>query len=217
MVILADIDDKQGLTSVQALNAKYGNNKAEFLKCDVTADLDVAANKVIRKHGVVDVLVNNAGILNEFNIKKTIGINVTALMEWSVKFFEHMRKDNGGKGGTIINLASIYGYRVDQFLPIYQGSKFAVIGFTRSFGHKYRYERFGVRCVAICPGFTETMLVTNVKMSDDQLLQKDFENMVKKMPWQKVEAVATAAADVCEKADSGTAWLIEGNKPIVEV
>lgn len=217
VVVIADIDDKQGLTSVQTLNAKHGSNRAEFLKCDVTTDLEPAASRIMKKHKVVDVLVNNAGILNEFNIKRTVGINVTALMEWSVRFFEHMRKDNGGKGGTIINLASIYGYRVDQFLPIYQGSKFAVIGFTRSFGHKYRHERYGVRCVAICPGFTETVLVSSVKVNEDEGLQKDFENMLKHTLWQKVDSVANAAADVMERADSGTAWLIEGAKPLVEV
>lgn len=216
VVILADINEKYGQASVQSLNSKYGNNKAEFIKCDVITDLEPVATRILSKHKV-DVLINNAGILNEFNIKKTIEINVTSLMEWSVRFFEHMRKDNGGHGGTIINLASIYGFRVDQFLPIYQGSKFAVIGFTRSFGHKYRYERYGVRCVAICPGFTETMLVTGVKMSEDEVLQKDFDNFLKKNSWQKVDSVATAAADVFEKAESGTAWLIEGAKPIVEV
>ncbi|XP_028160702.1 15-hydroxyprostaglandin dehydrogenase [NAD(+)]-like [Ostrinia furnacalis] len=215
--ILVDIDAKHGATAVNDLNGKYGNNRAEFIKCDVTADLEAVSSKIFNKYKTVDVLINNAGILNEHNLRKTIEINVTALMEWSVKFFDHMRKDNGGKGGTIINLASIYGFRVDPFLPIYQGSKFAVMGYTRSLGHKYRCERYGVRVVAVCPGFTDTILTTGVKVREDQIMQKDFEKMLEATPWQQVEDVARAAVDVYEKAESGTAWLIEGSKPIVEV
>lgn len=215
-VILLDIDAKQGATSVNNLNSKFGNDRADFIKCDVTADLDAVADQIINKYKTVDVLVNNAGILNEFNIKKTIEVNVTAVMEWSVKFFEHMRKDTGGKGGTIINLASIYGFRVDPFIPIYQGSKFAVLGFTKSFGHKLRFEHYGVRIVAICPGFTETVLTSDMKVGHE-VLQKDFEKMLEATPWQKIEDVGKAAVDVFEKTESGTAWLIEGSKPIVEV
>ncbi|MEE5462566.1 SDR family NAD(P)-dependent oxidoreductase, partial [Streptococcus pneumoniae] len=165
----------------------------------------------------VDLLLNNAGILNEYKLRKTIEINVTALIEWSMRFFEQMRKDKGGKGGTMINLASIYGFRVDPYLPIYQASKFAVMGFTRSFGHAYRYNKYGVRSVAVCPGFTETMLTTDVKTIDDQTVQKDFDHYVKNVEWQKVEDVSNAIVEVFEKAESGTAWLIEGAKPITEV
>ncbi|CAH0397751.1 unnamed protein product [Chilo suppressalis] len=217
VVILVDIDEKQGPASVETLNSKYGVNKAEFYKCDVTSDLEVVANKIFSKYSNVDVLVNNAGILNEYKLKQTVAINVTALMEWSFRFFEQMRKDKGGKGGTMINLASIYGFRVDPFLPIYQASKFAVMGFTKSFGHSYRYQKYGVRSVAVCPGFTETMLTTNVKMNDDPSVQEGFDDMLKTTPWQQVEAVSNAVVEVFEKVDSGTAWLIEGSKPITQV
>ncbi|KAL4707495.1 hypothetical protein ACJJTC_000247 [Scirpophaga incertulas] len=215
-VILADIDDKRGPVVVKDLNTKYGNGKAEFYKCYVTSDLDAVASKIFKNHDHVDVLINNAGILNEYKLRKTVDINITALMEWLMKFFEHVRKDKGGKGGTMINLASIYGFRIDPFLPIYQASKYAM-GFTKRFSHPYRYKKY-VRVVAICPGFTETMLTTDVKMSDNTKIQNDFEAFLKeRTEWQVVADVAKAAVDVFEKADSGTAWLIEGAKPIVSV
>ncbi|CAH0397759.1 unnamed protein product [Chilo suppressalis] len=217
LVIIIDIDDRQGLASVERLKSKYGVDRAEFIKCDVTTDIDAATRKIFDKHSSIDVLVNNSGILNEFMIQKTVGIDVTALMEWSVMFFERMRMDKGGRGGIVINMASIYGFRVDPFLPIYQGLKFAVIGFTRSFGHPYRYKKFGVRAVAVCSGFTETKSTTDVKVNDDPSFQKDLDGMLKSVPWQQVEAVTNAVVDVFEKGDSGTAWLIEGSKPITQV
>ncbi|XP_053607720.2 15-hydroxyprostaglandin dehydrogenase [NAD(+)]-like [Plodia interpunctella] len=214
---LLDINANNGTAAANTLNKKYGQNKAAFFKCDVTSDLEDVFKRVIDTYKYVDVLVNNAGILNDFAVKKTIDINVTALIEWSLKFWEHMRKDKGGKGGTIINLASIYGYRVDQYLPVYQASKFAVMGFTKSLGHSYNYERSGVRVYAICPGFTETSLVKEIHVSNEEKFQKDAVNFIKRQLWQKPDAVGRAALETFLKADSGTAWLIEGNKPLLQV
>ncbi|XP_026324878.1 15-hydroxyprostaglandin dehydrogenase [NAD(+)]-like [Hyposmocoma kahamanoa] len=216
VVIILDINEKLGFEAVKALNSKFGSGKAVFIKCDVTTDLERAYNEMVDKFKTIDVLFNNAGILNEGLLKKTIDINVTALIEWSMKFFEHMRTDKGGHGGTIINLASIYGFRIDQYMPIYNASKFAVMGFTKSLGHEYNFKKFGVRVVAICPGFTDTKLVADPKSIVPEQ-QEDFSSFVKNTVWQKPEAVARAAVEVFQKADSGTAWLIEGARPIQSV
>lgn len=216
VAILLDIDEKRGVDSAEDLSAKYGNGRAVFIKCDVTKDLEVIYKQIIDTYKNVDVLVNNAGILNELQAKRTIDINVAALIEWSLKFWEHMRKDKNGNGGTIINLASRYGYRIDQYLPIYQASKFAVFGFTKSLGHSYNFNRSGVRVIVLCPGFSRTSLVNTINLFNSEM-HKDFEVFLSKQPWQEVESVGEAAVEVFEKADSGTAWLIEGAKPVVEV
>ncbi|KAJ8728444.1 hypothetical protein PYW08_016829 [Mythimna loreyi] len=215
ITILLDINEKLGAEAVKKLTAKYGDNKAAFLRCDVTQDLATVSKWIFDSYKV-DILVNNAGILNDRALKKTIDINVTAVVEWGMTFWDHMRKDKGGNGGTIINLASIYGYRVDQFLPAYQASKFAVMGFTKSLGHVANFNRSGVRVVAICPGFTETKL-TEDPPAWDMGQDEDFAKFLKAQAWQKLDSVGQAAVDIYEKADSGTAWLIEGGKPIVEV
>lgn len=61
--------------------------------------------------------MNNAGIVNEVCAKRTIGINIVALIEWSMSLYTHMRKDKGGTGGTIVNVASMNGILLDPFLP----------------------------------------------------------------------------------------------------
>lgn len=215
IAVLLDINETQGTEAAKALNFKHGTGKAYYIKCDVTTDLKTST-KIFNTYKCVDILVNNAGILNDTETKKTIDINVTALIEWSMKFWEHMRKDRGGKGGTIINLASIYGFRIDQYLPIYQASKFAVMGFTKSLGHKYHFERTGVKVIAICPGFTETKLTSHPKTYNNEQMQIDFFVFLKGQAWQKVESVGNAAVEIVAK-ESGTAWLVEGGKPIKEV
>ncbi|XP_023943587.2 15-hydroxyprostaglandin dehydrogenase [NAD(+)]-like [Bicyclus anynana] len=217
VAILLGTTEARGLESSKNLCTKYGANRAVFMKCNVTKDLDTVYPKIVSTYETVHVLVNNAGILNDQRIRDTININVQALIDWSLKFWQYMRMDKGGKGGTIINLASIYGYRVDQYLPVYQASKFAVMGFTKSLGHTYNYNRSGVRVLGICPGYTDTALVHDLKTWDDDSIAKDYGVFLKKQLWQKVDSVGKAAVDVFENANSGTAWLIEGAKPIVEV
>ncbi|CAH0700978.1 unnamed protein product [Spodoptera exigua] len=193
LVFLLDINEKFGNESVKKLSAKYGANKAIFMKCDVTTDL-VPVSKKIFENYKVDVLINNAGILNDRLLKKTIDINVTAVIEWGLTFWDHMRKDRESTNFYL----------------------FAVMGFTKSLGHKANYERTGVRVVAMCPGFTETKL-TAQPQAWDMGQDKEFEQFLKAQAWQKVESVGNAAVDIFEKGESGTAWLIEGAKPIVEV
>ncbi|VVC86618.1 unnamed protein product [Leptidea sinapis] len=214
-VIIIDINEKLGKDAVTSLNSKYGTNKATFYKCDVTSP-ETTWSEITDTYKDVDVLVNNAGILNDKEVKKTIDINVTALIEISLMFWEYNRMDKSGKGGTIINLASIYGFRIDQFLPVYQASKYAVMGFTKSLGHKYNFKRSGVRVMAICPGFTESKLTENFIVWDDKI-QDAFLEFTKDKLWQKVDSVGKAAVEIFEKAESGTAWLIEGGEPVKEV
>jgi len=48
--------------------------------------------------------------------------------------FQYMGKDEGGKGGVVVNTASIAGLRPTATLPVYVATKHAVIGLSRSFG-----------------------------------------------------------------------------------
>lgn len=217
LAILLDINDKQGSDAAKSLQASYGDKKAVFIKCDVATDLETVSKRIFDTYKTVDILVNNAGILDDLEWKRTIEINVTSLIGWAKKFWDHMRIDLGGKGGTIVNLASIYGFRVAPNLPVYQASKFAVMGFVRSLGHVENYRKSGVRVVAICPGFTETNLTKSPRTWDDAFYSADFSKFLKRQEWQKVGAVGAAAVDIFENGETGSAWLIEGGKPIVEV
>ncbi|CAG4975860.1 unnamed protein product [Colias eurytheme] len=216
VVLILDFNEKLGAEAAKTLNSKFGDNKAIFYKCDVRTDVETVWKKIIDDHKSIDVLVNSAGVLNEKYPKKTIDINVSALIEWSLKFWEFNRKDKSGNGGTIINLASIYGYRVDQYIPIYQASKFAVVGFTKSLGHEFNFNRSGVRVLVVCPGFTRTPMPADIQVWDDEIKQ-NLIDFTKTQLWQNPDVVADAIVEVFEKAKSGTAWNIEGGNPIKQV
>ncbi|VVC86617.1 unnamed protein product [Leptidea sinapis] len=214
-VILVDINEKLGRDAIETLSSKYGNDKVYFYNFDVT-NATTLWKKITDTFKDIDVLVNNAGIANDNDVKRTMDINVIALIELSFMFWEHNRKDKSGNGGTILNIASLYAIRADPIIPVYQASKFAVMGFTKSLGHQYNFKRSGVRVVAICPGFTETDLINKINLWDDTLSDYVTE-FLKVQLWQKVDSVGRAVVEIFETAESGTAWLIDGGEPIKEV
>ncbi|CAK1547381.1 unnamed protein product [Leptosia nina] len=217
-VIILDVNEDEGKKALELLSAKYGNNRAIFFKCDVAKDIDVIWKKLIDSYNKIDILVNNAGVGNETIPKIAIDINLTAVVQLSFKFWEANRKDKSGNGGTILNISSLYGVIVEQYLPVYHATKFGVVAFTRSLGHSFNYERSGVRVIAICPGFTRTQLVADLTNATwDERISKDYLKRSKEHSWQNVDAVGKATIEVFEKAESGTAWVIEGGNPIKEV
>lgn len=215
LAILLDLDKKKGKEVVADLQQRYGDDRAVFYKCDVTDDLEKVFGKIYDNHENIDILVNNAGVLDEGNIKKTMDINATAVMEWTVKFYKKMSVVNGGRGGTIINVSSIYGYRITPFIPYYHASKYAVIGFSKSIGHELNFQKSGVRVVTLCPGLTHTNLAANPNAWDDSL--DEFLEHLTTYEWQDPSSIGDGTVDVFRYGNSGSVWLVEGSRPAVEI
>jgi len=57
-----------------------------------------------------------------------------AVVRGTLLGLQYMGKDKGGKGGVVVNMASIAGLVAAAYLPVYVATKHAVIGLTRSFG-----------------------------------------------------------------------------------
>ncbi|XP_075973989.1 15-hydroxyprostaglandin dehydrogenase [NAD(+)]-like [Anticarsia gemmatalis] len=209
-IIVLDILETTGAEAVKTLNEQYGEGKAVFMKCDVTKDLEPVSSEILSKYKV-DVLVNNAGILDETSLRKTLEINTIAVVEWGMKFWDYMRKDNGGSGGTIVNVASIYGFEFDPWSIYYKTSKHAVIGFTKTLGHPQNYEKTGVRVIGICPGFTDTKILEG-KLSDFR--KEECIEFIKSQILQKTETIGEAAVEIFKIAETGTAWVKKDNLPI---
>lgn len=89
-----------------------------------------------------------------------------------------MGKDKGGKGGTVVNVASILGLQAAPSAPVYTGTKHFVIGLTRSFGHPFHYDRTKVRVMAMCPGVTTTQMV---KDAGQHALEVNKEKIVQEL------------------------------------
>ncbi|XP_026317166.1 15-hydroxyprostaglandin dehydrogenase [NAD(+)]-like [Hyposmocoma kahamanoa] len=221
-VAVVDLDENKGKSLQHELNAKYGANKVQFYKGDVTNDdqLFSVFNSVKSKQGDIDVVINNAGILNESweSYKKQIDINVTAVVTSTLKALELMRKDHGGKGGTVINIASIAALIQTPLVPIYCATKSAVLQFSNCIGHKDYYKTTGVRVIAICPGVTNTSILSQQKLgSFDKNIENVMEKKLKEFPMQSPESAARGVIDAYKQGESGSTWLLNADKPAADI
>ena len=107
----------------------------------------------------VDILVNNAGFgkwahfLGETmkTYDEILSLNVDALVKLTYLFLPDMLvRRNGG----VINVASLAAFQPIPYQAIYAASKLFVLNFTEALAGEYR--EYGVRIMALCPGFTAT-------------------------------------------------------------
>lgn len=133
----------------------------EFISTDVSKEEDVKnlIEKVIEKHGKIDVLINNAGFGLFANLvdSKTedfdsmFAVNVRGLYLCCRYALKSMIEK---QAGTIINIASIAGKSAVPSASIYSATKHAVIGLSGSLFMEVR--KHNVRVTTICPGSVDT-------------------------------------------------------------
>uniref|UniRef100_A0A336MRX3 CSON006124 protein n=1 Tax=Culicoides sonorensis TaxID=179676 RepID=A0A336MRX3_CULSO len=166
--------------------------------------------------GGLDLVVNSAGILDEQSPKRTIDINYGGVVNSTLIGIELMRKDRpGNKGGVIVNISSISALGGHFWLPIYAGTKHAVLGFTRSLVNKKFFEKTGVSFMAICPGVTETPLAVVDAFCGRHQFQ-DMKDEVKRIldsfPSQGVECVGKCVLEALDDGENGSTWQCENNR-----
>jgi 2-deoxy-D-gluconate 3-dehydrogenase len=134
--------------------------------CQVRADLmdrssiQPLVDQVIKELGAIDILLNNAGIIRrapmlEFSEKDwddVIQINESAVFFLSQAVARQMVAQ--GRGGKIINIASMLSFQGGIRVPSYTASKSAVMGLTRLMANELAPHRIQVNAVA--PGYMAT-------------------------------------------------------------
>ncbi|XP_052754508.1 15-hydroxyprostaglandin dehydrogenase [NAD(+)]-like [Galleria mellonella] len=145
-------------------------------------------------------------------------LNITALITSSLRAHKLMSKDNGGSGGTIINISSIVGLFQTPFLPIYAATKSAVLQFSTSLGAEENYLRFGVRVITICFGVTDTSLIIESKTASyDTKLNERLMTALKGMKAQRPESAVRGLLEAYKNGSSGSTWLIISDKPAEDI
>lgn len=135
---------------------------AEALACHVgdMEQIDACFAQIERKHGKLDILINNAAAnpyfghildtdLSAYN--KTVDVNIRGYFFMSVAAGKLMKKNGGG---AIVNTASVNGLQPGMMQGIYSITKAAVINMTKSFAKEC--APLGIRCNALLPGLTKT-------------------------------------------------------------
>ncbi|CAN9501157.1 unnamed protein product [Ophioblennius macclurei] len=179
-VAILDVNKAALQSFKESLNKQFGAEKSLTLECDVQSEqqFKAAFQKAVDAFGGVDIFVNNAGILDEAAWEKCVNINYVSVIRGSYLALDHMNKLSGGRGGVVVNTASLAGLGPFLCCPVYSGTKHAVIGFTRSMASASEASGYGIRFNAICPSFVQTDLFTNIPVKlgrFDHLKEKNDE------------------------------------------
>lgn len=155
--------------------AQAGNRPFEMLTLDVTSDESVAAAvaEVIRRHGRIDLLVNNAGFgvapagAEESSVEQARSIfetNFFGLIRMTRAVLPQMRRQGSGR---IINIGSVLGFLPMPYGSLYAATKHAVEGYSESLDHEVR--TWGIRVSIIEPAYTKTPFDANFVEPDVKL------------------------------------------------
>ncbi|MEU7720377.1 SDR family oxidoreductase [Streptomyces tibetensis] len=143
--------------------------------------MEKLADKVTTEYGVVDVLVNNAGIglsgsffdTTPEDWKKVLDVNLWGVIHGCRLFGRRMAER--GQGGHIVNVASAAAYQPSRALPAYSTSKAAVLMLSECLRAELAGRGIGV--TAVCPGFVNTAITSTahfagVDAQEEKRLQK---------------------------------------------
>jgi NAD(P)-dependent dehydrogenase (short-subunit alcohol dehydrogenase family) len=162
--------DQQSLTEALAeIRSQGGTANGVRGNVSVQADAEALVEAAISNYGRVDVLVNNAGVidsnqgvgeLNDEMWERVIGVNLNGPMYTSRKAVQHMLRQGGG---NIINMASAAGIGGGSAGAAYTVSKHGLVGLTRNTA--WMYTNKSIRCNAICPAGVVTGMAKSIDLS----------------------------------------------------
>ena len=162
LILVARSADKLKKLAVEL--GKAHSIRAIALPCDLgTTDAAEKLHAQASRRGlVVDILINNAGVLHEGPFWETkldahqqlLQLNIGALIALTHLFVPGMIER---KHGRILNLASTSAFQPIPYLSTYAASKAFVLSFSEALNIELKGK--GVKVTALCPGFTETEMI----------------------------------------------------------
>lgn len=164
-VMLGDLQEAAGRDMAGSINAAGG--KAGFVRMDVTQEGDWAraVQATVTELGGFDILVNNAGIeitslvvdVQADDLRKMFDVNVVGTLLGMKHAFRAMRPGGAaGKGGAIVNVASVAATIAFPAIAGYSATKSAVDRATRVAAMEAGKLGYGVRVNCVYPGLVPT-------------------------------------------------------------
>jgi 3-oxoacyl-[acyl-carrier protein] reductase len=195
----APLDEK-----VAELQERFGIS-AMGIAADLTdtAQLRVLFQQIFKAYRRLDVLVNNAGVLEdgllgmipEETVRNTLSINLLAPI---LATQEASRLMSRQKSGSIVNISSIIGRVGNEGQSVYAASKAGLIGLTLASAKELAPR--GIRVNAIAPGFIDTDMVA-------QLPPEKFAERLRGVKMGRIGSAADVATAVAFLAGDQSAYI----------
>jgi len=172
------VADAEGQNKTDAMNVADELKEPLVIECDVTQPTQVEAmmKQIQDRHGGLDILVNNSGIISDRTIKKmsvdefesVIRVNLIGTFTVTQKAAAILRN-----GGRIINMSSVSGQMGLFGQANYSSSKAGIIALTKVSAREFARQNITVN--AIAPGFIDVGMSKGVP-------QETMQNFIKQIP-----------------------------------
>lgn len=219
-LLLTDLDE----AALEAATKDIPDTEIATLAGDVSreATAKTLVETAIARFGKLDIAINNAGVVHAYErlsaidaaeAERVIAIDLMGVfyaMKHQLAAME-ARFEREGRGGAIVNVASVAGLKGAPLLSVYAAAKHGVVGLTRSAAAET--ARRGIRVNAVCPSFARTQMVLGDGYGADP---EDEKRIVRGIPMRRlaeVEEVVIAvlfAADPANGFMTGTVLPVDG-------
>ncbi len=166
-LIIWDID-KQKMDDVKVEFSNLGKVYTFHVDISDIEQIKTSSQRVLNEIGIVDILINNAGIIigkyfsehSSDDIRRTMEINANAAMYITQEFLPEMIKQNSGH---ICNIASSAGLISNPKMSVYAATKWAVIGWSDSLRIEMKQQKHNIKITTVTPYYINTGMFDGIR------------------------------------------------------
>jgi NAD(P)-dependent dehydrogenase (short-subunit alcohol dehydrogenase family) len=189
--------DPEELARAREELAQHGG-EVLTISCDLLDrdQIDAAVQQVVDHFGGLDVVINNAGIIEvgplehmrREDFQRAMNLHFWAPFDLIMQALPHLRRRGGGR---IVNIASIGGRMAVPHLAPYCASKFALVGLSDALRTELARDR--VHVTTVTPGLMRTGSEGNAKFKGDHLAEYTWFSLSTALPFASISAERAAA------------------------
>ncbi|MFB7914975.1 SDR family oxidoreductase [Streptomyces sp. NPDC056061] len=200
-VVIGDTHARRLKETERALADEFGAGRVAALPCDVTDESQVQALLALaeRTHGGLDIVVNNAGLggtatlteMTDEQWTKVLDVTLNGTFRCTRAALRAMR--TAGRGGVVVNNASVVGWRAQSGQAHYAAAKAGVMALTRCAA--VEAAEYGVRVNAVAPSLAmhpHLVKVTSAELLDELTAKEAFGRWAE--PWEVANVIVFLAS-----------------------
>ena len=203
LIVIGTATTEAGARAIDASLAEHAGCRGACLDVNDTAGIDSTFDAILKEHGALHVLVNNAGItrdnlamrMKDADWDAVIDTNLTAVFRLSRAAIRPMIKQRQGR---IVNITSVVGASGNAGQANYAAAKAGVAGLTRSLARELGSRGITVNCVA--PGFIATDMT-------DALAETQKAALLTQIPLGRLGSVEDVAHAVAFLVSAGAGYI----------